>query len=75
MTLDKEPVPKSLEEEPYSNGIASQSIHFLLSKYYRSHATPLGSWTIQHCWRDGAKTYERRKKCGVKTTLQTEETR
>lgn len=28
MILDKEPLPQSLEEEPYSNGIATQSIYF-----------------------------------------------
>lgn len=28
MTLDKEPLPWSLEEEPYNNGIATQSIYF-----------------------------------------------
>ena len=61
VTLDKEPVPKSLEEKPYSNGIATQSIHFLLSKCYRSHTTLLGSWTIQLCCRDSAKTYEQQK--------------
>ena len=32
MTLDKEPVPQSLEEEPYSNGIAAQSTYFFIEQ-------------------------------------------
>ena len=34
MTLDKEPVPQSLEEEPYSNGIAAQSTYFFVCVWW-----------------------------------------
>ena len=57
MILDKEPLPRSLEEEPIAMALQPNQYTFLLNKCYRSH-TALGSWTIQFWWWDYAKTCE-----------------